>query len=196
MAANGAHSAKSRWRRELLAARRALDPQTRAAEAGRLAEHAATLAGGCLLTCAYVPVGTEPGSVALLHALRAVGSRVLLPMAGTPAALDWAEFTDAEDLVAARYGLREPTGLPLGPGAITEADLVLLPALAVDHAGTRLGRGAGFYDRSLSLAAPRARLVAVVRAEEVLTRLPREDHDIAVGWALTPAGLIPLGPAL
>lgn len=187
---------KAQWRDAVLRARRALPEQTRAAEAIQLAAHASALAVGCSLTCAYVPVGTEPGSLALLEALRAAGSTVLLPLAGAPGALNWAEFTGAENLTAARYGLLEPTSPPLGAAAITQADLVLLPALAVDRAGNRLGRGAGFYDRSLALARPQAQLVAVVRAVEVVEVLPSEAHDIAVHGALTPTGLLRLGSAL
>ena len=50
---------------------------------------------------------------------------------------------------------------------------MLVPALAVDRRGVRLGRGAGFYDRSLPLAAPAARLVAVVRDDELVDRAAR-----------------------
>jgi 5-formyltetrahydrofolate cyclo-ligase len=188
---------KAELRSKILAARRALSAQSRAEEADRLAGYAATLVAGVPTTCAYVPMGTEPGSLALLSALRAANTRVLLPLTGargTP--LDWAEFTDADGLHAAGYGLREPTGTPLGPTAITAAGVVLLPALAVDRVGNRLGRGAGFYDISLGLVEPGTRLVAVVRESEVLAQLPHEPHDIPVGWALTPAGLIRLGAAL
>lgn len=188
---------KGELRSEILAARRALGVRSRAEEADRLAGYAATLATGVPTTCAYVPMGTEPGSLGMLSALRATRTRVLLPLTGARGApLDWAEFTDADGLHAAGYGLREPTGAPLGPAVITAAGLVLLPALAVDRAGNRLGRGAGFYDRSLGLVAPGTRLVAVVRENEVLAQLPHEPHDIPVGWALTPAGLIRLGAAL
>jgi len=70
---------------------------------------------------------------------------------------------------------------------------VLVPALAVDRRGVRLGRGGGFYDRSLPLCAPGARLVAVVRDEEVVDELPAEPHDVPMTHALTPgAGLIAL----
>lgn len=190
-------SSKRKQREEILAARQALLPQTHACEAAQLAGHAAALARGTTVTCAYVPVGTEPGSLALLAALRAAGTRVLLPLTGEPSAvLNWAEFIDAARLSPARHGLLEPTGPSLGTAAIAGAELVLLPALAVDVHGTRLGRGAGYYDRSLEMRSPNARLVAVVRAAEVLATLPREPHDIPVQWALTPAGLIRLGQAL
>lgn len=192
-----AATGKAELRRKILAARRALCPHTRATEADHLAGYATTLATGVPTTCAYLPMGTEPGSLALLLALRAAGTRVLLPLTGARGdRLDWAEFTGVHALQTVRYGLREPTGPPLGAAAITGAGLVLVPALAVDRVGNRLGRGAGFYDRSLGLADPGARLVAVVREVEVLTQLPAEAHDIAVGGALTPAGLIRLEATL
>jgi 5-formyltetrahydrofolate cyclo-ligase len=68
------------------------------------------------------------------------------------------------------------------------------PALAVDRHGNRLGRGAGFYDRALTWAAADARLVAVVRDDELLDAIPAEPHDVPMTHALTPGrGLIRLG---
>lgn len=70
---------------------------------------------------------------------------------------------------------------------------MLVPALAVDLRGTRLGRGAGFYDRTLGSVGPQTRLVAIVRDSELVEALPADDHDIPMGWALTPSGgLTPL----
>ena len=72
--------------------------------------------------------------------------------------------------------------------------MILVPALAVDRTGVRLGRGAGFYDRSLPLADPAARLVAVVRDDELVDHLPAEPHDVRMTHALTPRdGLVALG---
>jgi 5-formyltetrahydrofolate cyclo-ligase len=69
-----------------------------------------------------------------------------------------------------------------------------VPALAVDHSGARLGRGRGFYDRTLVLRDPNARLVAVVRDEELLDEVPHEPHDVPMTHALTPrGGLVELG---
>ncbi len=71
---------------------------------------------------------------------------------------------------------------------------IIVPALAVDRSGVRLGRGAGFYDRSLPLRNPLARLVAVVRDAELVDELPGEPHDVRMTDALTPgSGLVPLG---
>jgi 5-formyltetrahydrofolate cyclo-ligase len=82
----------------------------------------------------------------------------------------------------------------LGVDAIAAASVVLVPALAVDVSGVRLGRGAGFYDRSLSYAAPTARLIAVVRDDELVDWLPDAEHDVPMTHALTPGrGLVTLG---
>ncbi|MGW4356722.1 5-formyltetrahydrofolate cyclo-ligase, partial [Nocardia sp. NPDC004582] len=137
--------------------------------------------------CAYVPVGAEPGSLALLDALRAAGARVLLPVTGEPGPLTWAEYTGPGGLRRGRFGLREPDGDPVTDG-ISAASTILVPALAVDRRGVRLGRGAGYYDRSLNAARADARLIAVVRDDELVDRLPEEPHDHRMGWALTPFG--------
>lgn len=178
---------KQTWRAEILATRAAVDPVQEKAEAASLAAAMRDLRGADL-TCAYVPARDEPGSTAMLDALRAQGGRVLLPVTGAPGALDWAEYTGPGDLRPARYGLLEPAGPALGPDAVAEADLIVIPALAVDRRGVRLGRGAGYYDRTLGAARPRARLVAVVRDEEFVASLPEEEHDIRVGWVITPGG--------
>lgn len=140
-----------------------------------------------LWICAYVPVGGEPGSVAMLDALRAGGARVLLPVTGEPGALAWAEYTGEEALRRGRFGLREPSGA-IVTGGIERARVVLVPAVAVDRRGVRLGRGAGYYDRSLGACRAGVRLVAVVRDDEVVAELPEEAHDHRMGWALTPFG--------
>ncbi|MBF6422885.1 5-formyltetrahydrofolate cyclo-ligase [Nocardia farcinica] len=178
---------KHAWRREILARRSALSAAEHAAEAAALARGVRALAVGEWV-CAYVPVRGEPGSTALLEELRAAGARILLPVTGVPGALDWAEYTGVAGLRAARFGLLEPAGPVLGAEVVARAEVILVPALAVDRRGVRLGRGAGYYDRTLGSARPGARLVAVVRDEEFVDRLPEEAHDLRVGWVLTPGG--------
>lgn len=176
---------KRSWREEILARRKALPVEARAAEATALAVHAGALRADWV--CAYVPVGSEPGSLAMLDALRAGGARVLLPVTGEPGPLEWAEYTGPEGLRRGRFGLSEPDGPPIANG-ITMAAAILVPALAVDRRGVRLGRGAGYYDRSLNAARADARLIAVVRDDELVDHLPEESHDHRMGWALTPNG--------
>ncbi|MEU6828776.1 5-formyltetrahydrofolate cyclo-ligase [Nocardia beijingensis] len=178
---------KHAWRTELLARRAVMPATVREKEAFALATTVGAM-GVRGWVCAYVPVAGEPGSTAMLDALRGGGARVLVPVTGPPGPLSWAEYTGADAMRRARYGLLEPTGAVLPPETVTRADLILVPALAVDLRGVRLGRGAGYYDRTLPAARPDARVVAVVRDDELVDRLPEEPHDLRMGWALTPRG--------
>lgn len=142
---------------------------------------------------AYVSFGSEPDTRALIDALHARGARVLLPVLLPDNDLDWAAYEGAEQLRAGRLGLREPAGPRLGVTAVTGADAVLLPGLAVDRRGRRLGRGGGSYDRVLArldtAAAPSA-LVVLLYDHEVREVLPLEAHDRPVHAAVTPSRLL------
>ncbi|WSJ23137.1 5-formyltetrahydrofolate cyclo-ligase [Streptomyces sp. NBC_01324] len=186
-------SAKALLRRELLAARRLLTGEDveRAAEA--LARRALTLPelSGARTVAAYVSVGREPGTRALLDALRARGVRVLLPVLLPDNDLDWAPYEGAGSLAQAGRGLLEPAGERLGPDAVLNADAVLLPGLAVDGRGMRLGRGGGSYDRvlaRLSAAGAHPALIVLLYDAEVAARVPEEPHDHPVDAVVTPAG--------
>ena len=188
---------KSQLRSRILAARRRLDAAEREREARDLARHAAALARPGETVCGYVPVGSEPGSLELIDVLVDRGAVVLLPVArrdagDVPQPLAWGRYRRGE-LVEAPFGLQEPPPPWLTDAAVRAATMILVPALAVDRHGARLGRGAGFYDRTLGLADPAAALVAVVRDDEILERLPAEPHDVPMTHALTPRrGLVEL----
>ncbi|MCG5430976.1 5-formyltetrahydrofolate cyclo-ligase [Mycobacterium sp. MYCO198283] len=185
-------------RAELLAARRRVAPGVRDVEGSVLRAHALAAVSRADTVAAYVPVGSEPGSRSLLDALLDGGVTVLLPVArtgadGAPQPLQWAPYTGRTSLRRAAWGLWEPAGDPMPPEAIGMATTVLVPALAVDRAGVRLGRGAGYYDRSLRFRDPAARLIAVVRDDELLAALPSAPHDVPMTHALTPSrGLVTL----
>ncbi|GGZ49362.1 5-formyltetrahydrofolate cyclo-ligase [Streptomyces subrutilus] len=190
--------AKTALRRDLLAARRALDPGERRTAAAALAARALGLPelAGARTVAAYVSVGSEPGTRELLDALRAAGKRVLLPVLLADNDLDWAVYggpgTLAEAAHAGRMTLLEPAGPRLGPQAVTTADAVLLPGLAVDGRGMRLGRGGGSYDRvleRLERAGARPALVVLLYDDEVVARVPEEPHDHPVQAVATPSGV-------
>ena len=161
------------------------------------------------VVAAHVPIDTEPGATigapdtfggdeeadagsgfpdALLAALteRLPGVRLLLPVCppGPPTALDWAEYTG--DLEPGKYGLPEPVGPLLGAEAIGRANVILVPGLAGDVAGMRMGRGAGYYDRSLAHATGRTALL--LHPDEVLDVVPHAPHDLPVDAVLTADG--------
>ncbi|ADG79854.1 5-formyltetrahydrofolate cyclo-ligase OS=Tsukamurella paurometabola (strain ATCC 8368 / DSM/ CCUG 35730 / CIP 100753 / JCM 10117 / KCTC 9821 / NBRC 16120/ NCIMB 702349 / NCTC 13040) OX=521096 GN=Tpau_3269 PE=3 SV=1 [Tsukamurella paurometabola] len=173
---------KRAWRARLRAQRAALTEGDRSAAAAALSKLVAGLDLGARVA-AYVPVGSEPGSTSLLAAIR---GDILLPVTpDTPGGLDWAVYRG--ELAPGPFGLLEPTGDRLGVDALTSVDTVLLPALGVSRGGVRLGRGAGYYDRSLR---GDARLIAVVYDHELVDELPAEPTDVPVHAALTPSGLV------
>lgn len=189
---------KAAWRARLLAERDAVTAEDAAVDAEALAHAMAELvksAPGESSVCCYVPFGAEPGSLAMVDALRDSGAEVLLPVVPhVPGPLDWARYEGPDTLSAGTLpGLLEPAGERVGSESLERASLVFVPALAIDHRGVRLGRGAGYYDRSLPLAAPSARLIAVVRDAELVPELPAEPHDVRLTGALLPRrGLVSL----
>ncbi|GAA4861738.1 5-formyltetrahydrofolate cyclo-ligase [Kitasatospora terrestris] len=192
MTANPLPNDKAALRSRLLERRRALGPEERAAAAAALAGHAAGLAAPGAVVAAYVSVGGEPGTRPLLDELRGRGVRVLLPVLLPDNDLDWAEYAGAGELAPAARGLLEPTGPRLGPEAVCGAAAVLLPGLAVDGRGIRLGRGGGSYDRvlaRLARAGARPLLATLLYEHELVDRVPAEDHDLPVDAVVTPTGL-------
>lgn len=179
---------KPALRRAVLSRRAALGPAQRAlAESAAVEALLPLLDGGPV--AAYLAVGTEPGTAALLAALAEREVSVLLPVLLPDRDLDWARADGG--VGPGPRGLLEPTGERLGPGAIADCSLVVVPALAVDRAGHRLGRGGGSYDRAL----PRARglVVALLHDGESVVELPAEPHDAPVDALVTPTrGLVRL----
>jgi 5-formyltetrahydrofolate cyclo-ligase len=141
---------------------------------------------------AYVSVGSEPGTGLLLDALVAAGKRVLLPVVLPDLDLDWALYEGREHLAPAVRGLLEPTGPRLGRDAIAQADVVLVPGLAVSRSGDRLGQGGGCYDRALTRVTAGTPVAVLLYDDEVGLPLPTDPHDVRVGFALTASGVTPL----
>ncbi|MFJ4340354.1 5-formyltetrahydrofolate cyclo-ligase [Streptomyces sp. NPDC088915] len=188
-------SEKTMLRSRLLGARAALTPEFLAESAESFARQGVELAelAGAFTVAAYVSVGREPGTRALLDALHARGVRVLLPVLLPDNDLDWAAYEGPDRLARAGRGLLEPVGPRLGPEAVCAADAVLLPGLAVDARGMRLGRGGGSYDRVLARLVRAGRdpaLVVLLYADEVVGRVPEEPHDHPVHAVVTPEAVI------
>ncbi|MGN6330149.1 MAG: 5-formyltetrahydrofolate cyclo-ligase [Motilibacteraceae bacterium] len=197
----GAGRDKDRLRRELLAARTARPAAGRSPAAQALADRVLALpevaamgAGGTVT--AYVSVGGEPPTSALLAGLAARRLRVLLPVLLPDGDLDWAALTLGDDgaptLQPGPRGLLEPAGPRLGPAAVTEADVLVVPGLAAGGDGLRLGRGGGSYDRALARARPGALRVLLLWDGELLDRVPAQPHDERVDVVVTPGATLRL----
>lgn len=189
---------KRKLRREILAVRNRLTESVVREAGATLAERALELPelARADTVAAYVSVGSEPGTLALLDTLRARDVRVLLPALLPDNDLDWGEYAGPDSLAQVRHGgkmaLFEPSGERLGPDAVTGADVVLLPGLAVDARGMRLGRGGGSYDRVLARlerADARPALVVLLYDAEVVAQVPAEAHDLPVHAVVTPSGV-------
>lgn len=159
--------------------------------AGRVLAFASSL-GGITLPAMFVSTPLEPD----LSLTLPLFPRVLLPVLVDEAGAGLAEpswgIWEGSSLAHPPGKPAQPTTTPLPVRAIGEADLIVVPALAVSLDGTRLGQGGGWYDRTLPHRAPLAPVAAVVFDEEVLApgSIPREEHDVRVDAIITPTRVI------
>ncbi len=191
------HAEKAGWRSRLLGARSRLSDDERAA-AGRGIRDALLLLPELQMAgtvAVYYSVGTEPGTRGLVYGLWKRGTYVLLPVLRGDGDLDWASYEGPDSLVPGPRGLLEPGEPPRGAQAVARADAVLVPALAVDRSGNRLGRGGGSYDRALARVGPLIPVIALVYDEELVDRLPAESHDVPVRAVARPGHGITALPA-
>jgi 5-formyltetrahydrofolate cyclo-ligase len=182
-------ASKAEVRARLLAARSAIPPGPRGAADSALVTRSMGTAVSvrAATVAAYVPLPGEPAGPGLVDALAAVAGRVLLPVLRADRDLDWAVYAGAEALVAGPLGLRQPAGPLLGVAAISSADLVIVPAVAVARTGMRLGRGGGSYDRALARVTT-GLVVALLYDGELIESVPADPHDRPVDAVITPSG--------
>jgi 5-formyltetrahydrofolate cyclo-ligase len=173
---------KGTLRRRQVAARTAM-PDSIRNESGRLIrdhvlEMPQVTSAGTI--AAYYSVGTEPDTRGLIFALWKRGSYVVLPVLLPDGDLDWASYEGPESLAPGPRGVLQPVEPVRGTGTVARADVVLVPALAVDVRGRRLGRGGGSYDRALARVGPQVPTIALLYDSELLPSVPAEEHDQAV----------------
>lgn len=188
---SGAPAAKTALRDQLVTARRRRDVAELARAAEGLADHllVAEEVRRAATVTAYVAVGSEPGTGLLLDRLLAAGKRVLLPVTTRELDLDWAAYEGPDSLAPARFGLLEPVTPHLGLDAVAQADVLLVPGMAVSAAGVRMGKGGGCYDKALArVPADRWRCVLLFD-DEVGRDVPAEAHDETVHAVATPSGV-------
>jgi 5-formyltetrahydrofolate cyclo-ligase len=184
---------KDALRHQVLASRQERSAEQRLMVADAIAAHllAAAFVHVDRVAC-HLSMGTEPGTGPLITGLLKRDVEVLVPVTADEHRLEWVMFDPSAPLRLSSIGVPEPDGPRLGADALAEAGLVIVPAMAVDHAGTRLGRGAGYYDRALAdVTAP---ICAVVHADELMESVPHEDHDVPVQMAVTEAGIFRVNP--
>lgn len=205
---------KHQLRRTLRARRTALyssaeGAQRRAREAQKLLDHATPLitaveraaafsraqGAPAPLVAAFHPTATEADVMPLARRLAEAGARLVFPAAAGDE-LEWISWDGVSDFHPSpgRGFGKQPRGERLGIGALGEAMLVLAPAVAVDRSRTRIGHGAGYYDRALATVPSSAMVVAVIHPDELLEKgaLVRGEHDVPIPAVLTADGLVSL----
>lgn len=188
---NGGHEIKAALRREVRARISMLTPEQRAEASRKMFGRAVAWpvwreARTVLLTWS---LPDELAATRLIEAALADGKRVALPGydAGSGGYVARRIEHPGSDLAAGKYGVREPR--PECPDVpFAELDLLLVPGVAFDPAGNRLGRGGGFYDRMLALTTA-AVSCGVGFDEQIVSGVPVEPHDVKLHYVLTPAEL-------
>ena len=180
---------KAKQRLACVRLRESLDPDVRSRGASRIAEigigFAAPHRGSTL--SAYCAIGAELNCLPLLAWLAHEGFQTSLPVItpkGHP--LVFRAWAPADPLFDRMWGIREP-----GPeAAVLDPDVLLVPLLAFDAAGWRLGYGGGYYDRTLARLRAMKPVIAIGVAfdEQEQPAVPRGPFDQPLDWILTPSG--------
>lgn len=183
---------KSDLRREAMARRDALPPEARqaAAEAIAARKFPLAIAPGTIVS-GFMPLKSEINPLPLMRKLAAQGARPALPVvAGREKPLIMREWVFGEPLVAGVWGIREPKP----EAAELEPDILLVPLIAFDRAGHRIGYGAGYYDLTIVQLRARKAIIAVGLAFAVqeIAAVPATPRDALLDLVLTEREVIDL----
>lgn len=141
----------------------------------------------------YSPINNEVATESLFSAARAAGKQICYPRVADQV-LEFVEVTSLQLLRPARFGVAEPEAGRLI--SVDAVDLIVVPGVAFDRAGHRLGYGKGFYDRELARVSAAATSVGLCYGFQVCDRLPREAHDRPVQFLATETEFIPCHSAV
>lgn len=149
------------------------------------------------IVAAYVSVGDEPPTHALLDSLLAKEVKILLPKLGPTLKREWAWYRGAEDLSVQAPGRPpEPSGRSLPSEVLADIQVLIIPALTVDRHGHRLGQGGGWYDRILKRVRPGTKVGAMVYPWEFVDEpLPQDDMDMRVTHVILPDSIEVCSPS-
>lgn len=183
--------AKRALRAELRERRRIAPAKEREAADAAITQNLIDLASdlGVRSLSAYLSLPEEPATREFLDWACEQGIRVLLPVSRTDGLLDWAPY-DGSDEAIDEFGMPMPTSEILGPIAINEVDLIVVPAASVDRTGMRLGWGRGYFDKTLGSMENCPPVYAVIFDHELVDAVPTERHDQRVNGVVTPSGII------
>lgn len=182
---------KRALRAELRERRRQLSERDLESSTSALSEHLIELTTQLHVEsiAAYLPAIDEPNIRPYLEWALQQGIRVLTPISRNDGLLDWA-VANGIDEIEGMFGMPEPTGELLGPIAINDVDLIIVPAACVDRTGMRMGWGRGYFDRTLGSMERCPPVYAVIFDNELVDTVPSEVHDKRVDGVVTPGALV------
>ena len=137
----------------------------------------------------FLSTPMEPNTRPFINWAEAQGIRVLFPISRDDGLLDWTvgeESVETEGL----HGIPEAVGELLGPIAINDVDLIIVPAASVDESGMRMGWGRGYFDKTLGSMENCPPVYAVIFDSEFVDEVPREVHDQPVNGVVTPTRIL------
>jgi len=181
----GIGQAKASIRREALARRGALPPAMRAQAAEAIAARPfpCALPAGAVVS-GFMPLKDEINPIPLMHKLADAGAKLALPVvAGRGKPLVMRAFAFGDPMTRGVWGIREPTA----DAPETFPDVMLVPLLAFDRSGHRVGYGAGYYDLTINALRARKNVLAVGLAFAVqeIAQAPATAHDARLDLVLT-----------
>ena len=182
-----ANKSKQDLRRELVTQRRSLSPNWIAEQSDALSDRIAQwqLFKQAKSVMLYLAMADEPQMDSLISLALKLGKSVSVPaLTAKYGHMEAALITSFEDLVIGKLGLRMPDLSRAQIADPATIDLVLVPGVAFDHAGNRLGMGAGYYDRFLARAI-HAKTAGVIWDVQLVSAVIREDHDVPVQYVIT-----------
>jgi 5-formyltetrahydrofolate cyclo-ligase len=183
------HLTKAAVRRTLAQSRKELSPAERRESSRRIVAACRGIAGFAAadVICSYVNFREEVETTDLIEALLKEGRRVVVPVQPLDAAqpLDFAEIHALSEMVPNHFGILQPPLEAVRRVPIAAIALFLVPGLAFDPAGRRLGYGLGFYDRAFAAAAPGALKVGLAFERQLLESVPADPHDVPMDFVVT-----------
>ena len=188
---NDIHAQKNDLRKLFAENHTRMDRQTLELKISEILEHFFALEQYKNSNSIHSFIGNLPGEV-LTHELisrsLSEGKRIIVPIyKGNDAAPSHTELHDLDDLEQTAFGLLEPAENKITDAKAGDAELIVVPCLAVDRNGNRLGMGSGFYDKFLSTVD--AVKVALTFDFQFIDELPSGEHDFKIDIVVTESGV-------
>ncbi len=187
------YSDKQLLRRQILAERAALPPDVRAEYSRQTVEHLLAFAplADCSSVLAFYPFREEIDIRPFLEAARKRGQDVWLPLTvPDERRIIPYRYSGPDILRQGAYGIFEPDPAKAEPADLARLEAVIVPGVAFDASGGRMGYGAGYYDRFLAQLSRRPLLIGCAFSCQLAAQVPMEPHDFHMDFIAVETGML------